>query len=134
MALLSVATTSFAKEISPERLIEISPVIAIVSISDAPKPKIEDAALNPQIYKQRVPARCIKRLKGNAPENLIIENEENSVITAGFHLAFLRPLGKDRFILSSPFSLRRISDNQVYWFPHEYVPLREVSRFVKSQK
>ena len=61
-------------EMTPEKLIDCSPVIAVIHIERAPAPRIEDAAFDPKIFKQRVPAVCIKRVKGDIPEEFSIEN------------------------------------------------------------
>ena len=113
-------------EMDAQRLVAISPLIAVVEIDSAPRARIEDASLSPALFKQRVAAKLVRSLKGSLPDEFLIENQEDSVMTAGIHLAFLRPLDRHRFILSSPASLRAIQDENVYWFPNAWLPLKTV--------
>lgn len=115
-----------AHEITAADLVACSPYIAVIEIAEAPPARGDDASNNPQIYKQRAEARLVTAVRGALPETFRIENEANSVLTPGRKLAFLEQISPTRYILSSPVSLRRISGDTVYWFPHTEVPLREV--------
>ena len=120
------------QEVSAAQLISISPHIAVVTIERAPAARVEEASLDPGITKQRVPARTVRVLKGSLPSQFRIENEEDSLITAGTHLAFLRHLHDDCYVLSSSVSLRKIENGSVYWFPHTWVPFGNAEREIQQ--
>ncbi|MEO8205249.1 MAG: hypothetical protein ABI615_03655 [Chthoniobacterales bacterium] len=112
-------------------LINRSPVIAIISIPHAPTARINDASLDLEIFKQRTKASCLQKIKGDLPSAFLIENEKDSVLTAGTHLAFLRLINDNRYILSTPVSLRRIERDDVYWF-EGFSPLEGVVKEIQT--
>jgi hypothetical protein len=121
-------------QISRADLIAAATVIAVVEIRDAKPPRMNDASLDLAIFKQRAVAKAIKILVGTLPEEFTIENEADSVLTNGPHLAFLRPLSGSRYILTSPVSLRRIKSGKAYWFPNEYADLDKIAAEIRDVK
>jgi len=113
-------------QITADILIARSPVIALIEVSGAGEPRMNDASAELSIHKQRAQARCIKTVRGEPPKIFIIENERDSVLTDGPHLAFLRPLSDKRYILSTPVSLRRVKGDKAFWFHSEYKAIREI--------
>ena len=122
-----------AHEFTASDLLACSPYIAVIQIDEAPPPQMDDAAMSPRISKQRAEARMTTAVRGELPGTFHIENEADSVLTPGRKLAFLERIGPGRYILSSPVSLRRITGDMVYWFPHDEVPLREVLSALKAE-
>lgn len=115
-----------AQDFTAADLMACSPCIAVIQIDAAPPVRGDDASSNPRIHKQHAEARLVAAVKGKLPARFRIENEADSVLTPGRKLAFLEELAPGRYILSSPVSLRRITGDTVYWFPHREVPLNEV--------
>lgn len=107
-------------------LIGGAPVIAVVEIRGAKAPQMNDASADLRIFKQRATARTARVIKGDLPETFTIENEADSVLSDGFHLAFLRRAADARYVLSSPVSLRRIKEGKAYWLGNEYVEIDEI--------
>jgi len=131
LLLLSMGPVLPAAEIDLPVLLRNSTSIAVIEIKDVPPLGMSDKTWNPQLAKQEAKASLIKLVKGTLPETFIIENETKSVLANGPHLAFLRRVEEGRYILSTPGSLRRIKDDQVYWFPHNYVPLAQALAQIK---
>ncbi len=114
------------ERITPQDLVQQSPVIALISVEDSPIGRIHDASYDLSVQKQRAQGKRISMITGSLPEYFIIENQKDSILTNGTFVAFLKKLSDRRYILSTPFSLRRVKDNQVYWIPPGYRPLKLV--------
>ncbi len=131
LLLLGLGPALLRAEIDLPTLLHNSTSIAVIEIKDAPPLGMSDKAWNPQLAKQQAQATLITLVRGTLPASFIIENETRSVLANGEHLAFLRRVEEGRYILSTPASLRRIRDGQVYWFPRDYVPLDQALAQIK---
>jgi len=131
--LLIVAGLSpaFAAEVTLSDLLRESTSIAIVDIENPTDPGLDDTAWKSQLAKQHAQAKLVQLVRGTLPQTFQIENQNNSILTPGRHLAFLRRLEEGRYILSTPGSLRRIKDGQVYWFSRDFVPLDQALAEIK---
>ncbi|MEO6054158.1 MAG: hypothetical protein ABIP97_09115 [Chthoniobacterales bacterium] len=98
------------------QLVEVSPLIAIISIARAPHSRMNDASTNQEIFKQRIRVVCLQKVRGDLPKTFLLENDNDSALSPGTHLAFLRKIDDNRYILTTPVSLRRIEAGDVYWF------------------
>ncbi len=130
----SVLFAGDSDSISQAELIESASVIAVIEIQDAKPSRMNDASIDLTMFKQRATAETRRILVGTLPATFTIENEANSVISNGSHLAFLRPLSDSRYILTSPVSLRRIIDGKAYWFQNAYVDVEKISLEIQNGK
>lgn len=124
-------SSTLATEITLAVLLKESTSIGIVDLEPPSALGMGDQAWTSRLAKQKATAKLVQTVRGYLPETFEIENQNNSILTAGRHLAFLRRLEEGRYILSTSGSLRRIRDGQVYWFSHDYVPLDQALAEIK---
>lgn len=111
---------------SKEQLIAGSDVIAVISLTDVTPPVIEDASVSGAISTQRQTATVLRILKGELPDDPIIQNHRDSILTSGTHLAFLKQLSPIRFATVAPNALYRIDNDSLQFSSLERRSLSEV--------
>lgn len=131
LVFLSGLVCGHAAEVTLPVLLKNSTTIAVIEITSTPPMRMEESAFDPKLFKQQGEAKLVQLIRGYLPETFQIENETNSTLTVGLHLAFMRRLEEGRYILSTRGSLRRIKGDLVYWFPHDYVPLAQALAEIK---
>jgi hypothetical protein len=126
------SSLTFAAEATLSDLLKESTSIAVVDIeTPSAPPGLDDRTWRSQLAKQHAQAKLVKVVRGYLPETFQIENQSNSILTPGRHLAFLRRVEEGRYILSTPGSLRRIQDDQIYWFGKDFIPLDQALAQIK---